>query len=149
MRLVAQRVSRARVSVDGAEIGAIGLGWTILLGVGADDDDAAAESLVDQITELRAFDDGSGRMNLNAREVGGEFLVVSQITLHADTSRGRRPSFTKAAPRDLAIRLVERFVELLRSRGFRVQTGRFGAMMDVELSNQGPVTIVLSTDAWS
>ena len=148
MRAVCQRVRWARVLVEGEVVGAINYGWAILLGVGGEDDEASAASLVHQIVELRAFDDASGRMNLAARDIQAEFLVISQITLHADTSRGRRPSFTKAAPRELAIRLVDHFAQLLRDRGFRVATGRFGAMMDVELSNDGPVTIVLSTDGW-
>ena len=149
MRAVCQRVRWARVLVDGAVVGSIGSGWAILLGVGAEDDEATASSLVEQIVELRAFDDGTGRMNLSARDVQAEFLVISQITLHADTSKGRRPSFAKAAPRDLAIRLVDRFCDLVRDQGFSVSTGQFGAMMDVELCNDGPVTIVLSTDGWN
>lgn len=148
MRAVCQRVRWARVLVDGAVVGAIDCGWAILLGVGSEDDERAVAALATQIVELRAFDDGSGRMNLAARDVQAEFLVISQITLHADTSRGRRPSFAKAAPRELAIHLVDYFGELLRERGFRVTTGQFGAMMDVELCNDGPVTIVLSTDGW-
>jgi D-tyrosyl-tRNA(Tyr) deacylase len=139
----------ARVLVDGEVVGAITGGWAILLGVGVEDDEATASALADQIIELRAFDDGSGRMNLAARDVAAAFLVISQITLHADTSKGRRPSFAKAAPRDLAIHLVDSFCRVVRDQGFSVATGRFGAMMDVELCNDGPVTIVLSTDGWT
>ena len=149
MRAVCQRVRWGRVLVDGAVVGSINYGWAILLGVGAEDDEATAGSLVQQIAELRAFDDGSGRMNLSARDVQAEFLVISQITLHADTSKGRRPGFAKAAPRDLAIRLVDHFCQVVRDQGFLVATGQFGAMMDVELCNDGPVTIVLSTDGWN
>jgi len=148
MRAVCQRVRWARVTVQGQMVGEIGRGWAVLLGVAADDDEAGAATLAQQIATVRAFDDGSGRMGLSAEEVGAEFLVVSQITLHADLSQGRRPSFTKAAPRELAQRLVDYFAALLEARSFRVAKGEFGAMMDVELCNEGPVTIVLSTDGW-
>lgn len=130
-------------------LGEIGPGWLILLGVGVEDDEAATGTLAHQIATARAFDDGSGRMGLSAEDVRAEFLVVSQITLHADLSQGRRPSLTRAAPREQASRLVDYFAQLLRDRGFRVETGRFGATMDVELCNEGPVTIVLSTDRWT
>src|SRR5215217_4671490 len=98
---------------------------------------------------LRTFEDAAGKMNLSAADVSAEFLVISQFTLYADLSRGRRPSFVRAAPSTVAAPLVERVAELLRSRGFTVATGRFGALMDVELVNHGPVTIALSTDAWA
>jgi D-tyrosyl-tRNA(Tyr) deacylase len=143
---VIQRASRARVTVEGAEVGAIGAGWAILLGIGPADDETAAARLADTVVGLRAFEDDRGRMNRAAREVGAEFLVVSQVTLYADLSRGRRPSLTTAAPPALAERLVDYFVGRLRDQGFRVATGRFGAMMDVEVVNHGPVTFVLSTD---
>ena len=148
MRAVLQRVSRARVVVDGAEVGAIGMGWAVLLGIGPDDDAATAARMVDTIVKLRAFEDAEGKMNLSAADVGAEFLVVSQFTLYADLSRGRRPSFVGAAPPVKAEPLVERVVALLRERGFTVATGRFGAMMEVEIHNHGPVTFVLSTDGW-
>lgn len=148
MRAVLQRVSRARVLVGGEEVGAIGLGWAVLLGIGPDDDETTAARLVDTIVKLRAFEDADGKMNLAAAEVGAEFLVVSQFTLYADLSRGRRPSFVGAASPALAEPLVERFVAILRERGFAVATGRFGAMMEVEIHNYGPVTFVLSTDGW-
>ncbi|HZT08925.1 MAG TPA: D-aminoacyl-tRNA deacylase [Chloroflexota bacterium] len=148
MRAVCQRVTHARVRVDGEIIGEIGLGWCVLLGIGHDDDERTAVQLVDRIVGLRAFPDEDGRMARSAADVGAEFLVISQITLHADLSRGRRPSFTQAARPEVAAALFERFVALLRERGFTVATGRFGAMMDVEIHNHGPVTIVLSTDAW-
>ncbi len=135
--------------VDGAEIGAIGLGWMILLGVGRDDNAAIAAKLVDKVVGLRAFEDAEGKTNLSAADVNAEFLVVSQFTLYADLSRGRRPGFAYAAPPELAEPLVQHFAELLRARGFRVATGQFGANMDVELTNQGPFTLVLATDPWT
>jgi D-tyrosyl-tRNA(Tyr) deacylase len=134
--------------VAGELLGAIGSGWMVLLGIGPADGPAEAALLVDKIAGLRVFEDESGKMNLAAADVGAEFLVVSQFTLYADTSRGRRPGFTRAAPPDVAEPLVERVVQLLRARGFTVAGGRFGAAMAVELVNQGPVTIVLSTDGW-
>jgi D-tyrosyl-tRNA(Tyr) deacylase len=146
MRAVCQRVRWARVVVGDDVVGEIEAGWTILLGIGEDDDDAAAERLIDRIVKLRAFDDDRGRMQRSAEDVGAQFLIVSQITLHADLSRGRRPSFSHAAAPALAQRLVAGFVARLRTRGFTVATGRFGAMMAVELCNDGPVTFVLSSD---
>ncbi len=148
MRAVLQRVSRARVVVEGEEIGAIGPGWLVLLGVGPGDTPAVANGLADKIVKLRAFKDQEGKLNLSAADVGAELLVVSQFTLYADLSRGRRPSFVGAAPPAQAEPLVDYVVQLLRQRGFRVATGRFGAMMEVELSNHGPVTFVLSTEPW-
>src|SRR6266536_2841272 len=134
MRAILQRVSRARVLVNGETVGAIGPGWTILLGVGRGDDEAAAVALADKIVNLRVFGDAEGKMNLSAIDVGAEFLIVSQFTLYADLSRGRRPSFVRAAPPDVAEPLVERFAQLIRERGFTVATGRFGSMMDVGLT---------------
>jgi D-aminoacyl-tRNA deacylase len=148
VRAVCQRVSRARVAINGETVGAIGTGWAILLGVGPDDDEEVAAKLVDQVAGLRVFDDAAGKMNLSAADVGAEILLVSQFTLYADMRRGRRPGFTGAAPPDVAAPLVDRVAALLRARGFTVATGRFGAMMDVELTNHGPVTIVLSSDGW-
>lgn len=145
MRAVCQRVSRARVLVGGQEAGAIHKGWAVLLGIGRGDDEAAAASLVDRLVKLRVFEDEAGKMNLSAQEVNAEFLIVSQFTLYADLSRGRRPSFTGAAPPEIAEPLVDHFVGLLRGCGFTVATGCFGAMMDVELTNYGPVTICLDT----
>ena len=149
MRAVCQRVAWARVVVDGEIVGQIGLGWAILLGIGREDAPADADGLIDKIVGLRAFEDDAGRMNRAASDIGAEFLVISQITLHADLSHGRRPSFTRAAPPEQATRLVDYFADRLRARDFVVATGRFGAMMDVELCNDGPVTIVLSTDGWA
>jgi D-tyrosyl-tRNA(Tyr) deacylase len=148
VRAVCQRVSQASVAVDGEVVGAIGRGWLILLGVGPEDHETTAAWLVDKIAGLRVFDDPAGKMNLAAADVGAEFLLVSQFTLYADTARGRRPGFSRAAPPAAAAPLVERCAELLRARGFPVATGRFGASMAVSLTNDGPVTIVLSTDGW-
>ena len=149
MRAVMQRVSRASVAVGEAQVGATGKGWMILLGIGREDDQAIAGRLVDKIVGLRAFEDADGKTNLSAADIGAEFLVVSQFTLYADLSRGRRPGFTYAALPEQAEPLVQHFAALLRDRGFRVATGRFGAEMDVELTNQGPFTLVLSTDPWT
>jgi D-tyrosyl-tRNA(Tyr) deacylase len=149
MRAVCQRVSQASVAAGGEVIGAIGRGWLVLIGVGPADDAAAAAWLVDKLVGLRVFDDAAGKMNLSAADIGAEFLLVSQFTLYADTTRGRRPGFSRAAPPAVAAPLIERCAELLRARGFRVATGRFGATMAVSLTNDGPVTIVLTTDGWS
>lgn len=149
MRAVCQRVSRASVTIAGQLVGEIGTGWLVLLGIGPDDSEQQVVALVDKIAGLRVFEDQAGKMNLAAKDVGAEFLVVSQFTLYADTSRGRRPGFTRAAPPAVAEPLVESFIAQLRQRDFRVASGHFGAEMAVELVNQGPVTIVLSTDDWS
>jgi D-tyrosyl-tRNA(Tyr) deacylase len=143
MRAVCQRVSRASVTVDGEVAGEIGVGWLVLLGVGPNDDESTAARMADKIVGLRVFEDEAGKMNRSVVDVGGEILVASQFTLYADTSRGRRPGFTGAAPPAVAEPLVTRFAEIVRDRGLRVATGRFGATMDVELVNHGPVTIVL------
>lgn len=145
MRALLQRVSQAAVTVEGETIGRIGRGWLVLLGVGPDDTEAIASSLVEKIALLRCFEDEQGKTNLAAADVSAEFLVVSQFTLYADTSRGRRPGFTNAAPPDQASGLVDHFVAALRTRGFRVETGRFGAHMAVSLVNDGPFTIWLDT----
>jgi D-aminoacyl-tRNA deacylase len=146
MRAVCQRVSRASVTVDGDVVGEIGIGWMVLLGIGPGDDDATAARMADKIVGLRVFDDGDGKMNRSVADVGGAILLVSQFTLYADTSRGRRPGFTNAAPPAVAAPLVDRVAELVRARGLRVDTGRFGASMQVELVNDGPVTIVLTDE---
>jgi D-tyrosyl-tRNA(Tyr) deacylase len=148
MRAVVQRVSRAAVRVEGEIVGEVGRGLMILLGVGPADDEAAARALADKIVGMRIFEDESGKTNLSAIDVGAEVLVVSQFTLYADTSRGRRPGFTGAAPPAVAQPLVERFAGLVAERGVRVAMGRFGAHMAVELVNDGPVTIVIG-DGWS
>jgi D-aminoacyl-tRNA deacylase len=150
MRAVIQRVKWARVAVSGELVGEIAAGWAILLGIARTDNEAAIHELIDRIVKLRAFEDERGRLQFSAEDVHAEILVVSQITLHGDLAHGRRPSFAPAAPPELARPLVDRFVAFLRERGFTVATGRFGAMMDVELCNDGPVTFVLSTpgDGW-
>jgi D-tyrosyl-tRNA(Tyr) deacylase len=146
MRAVCQRVSRASVTVDGEIVGAIGPGWLVLLGVGPQDDEAIAARMADKIVGLRVFEDEAGKMNRSVVDVGGSVLVVSQFTLYADTSRGRRPGFTGAAPPALAEPLVRRVAGLIRQRGLTVQTGRFGAHMAVELVNDGPVTIMFDEE---
>lgn len=145
MRAVVQRVARAAVRVDGELTGRIGAGLCVLLGAGPDDTEQTARRLADRIATLRIHADEQGRMNLDLHAVGGEVLVVSQFTLYADTSRGHRPSFVKAGPPELGERLYEVFCAALRERGLSVQTGRFGAHMQVALENDGPVTVVLSS----
>ena len=145
MRALLQRTSGARVRVNGTIIGEIDAGLVVLLGVGPDDDETVADGLARRVTELRIFDDSDRRTNLSLIEVSGAVLVVSQFTLYADTRRGRRPGFTGAAPPELAERLYLRFADALRGLGVRVATGRFGAVMAVELVNDGPFTIWLDT----
>ena len=145
MRALLQRTTGARVRADGEIVGQIGAGLVVLLGVGPDDDEATAEALARRVTELRIFDDPEGRTNLSLVDVGGAVLVVSQFTLYADTRRGRRPGFTGAAAPDVAERLYLRFAAALRGLGITVATGRFGAVMAVELVNDGPFTIWLDT----
>jgi D-tyrosyl-tRNA(Tyr) deacylase len=145
VRALLQRTTGARVRVDDEVVGEIGSGLVILVGVGPEDDEAVADALARRATELRIFDDTEGRTNLSLLDVGGEALVVSQFTLYADTRRGRRPGFTGAAAPAMAERLYLRFAETLRSSGARVATGRFGAVMAVELVNDGPFTIWLDT----
>ncbi len=143
MRAVVQRVSKASVSVDGRMVGSIGQGLVVLLGVTHDDGEAEAKFLASKIANLRIFADDDGKFNLSALELDRETLVVSQFTLYGDTRKGRRPSFTEAAPPDIAAPLVDRFVQYLREEGLHVETGIFGAMMVVEIHNDGPVTIIL------
>lgn len=146
MRVLLQRVSRAEVRlVDeaGAVAGQIGRGLLILVGLTHTDDEATLAWMAEKIVGLRIFGDDEGKMNRSVQEVGGAALVVSQFTLYGDAAKGRRPSFIDAARQDLAIPLYERFIAMLRERGIVVETGRFGAMMDVELVNDGPVTIWL------
>ena len=145
MRAVLQRVSRAEVTVDGHIMGRIGRGLVILLGVAKDDAEADAEYIMAKTVALRVFADAAGKMNLALRDTGGELLVISQFTLLADTESGRRPSFIHAAPPDQARRLYEAFISLARNTGVRVETGEFGAMMQVALVNDGPVTIILDS----
>ena len=145
MRAVIQRVSRARVTVSDEIAGEIGLGLLVLLGVAAEDTSADADYLVDKTVGLRIFEDSDGKMNLSVAEVGGAVLVVSQFTLYGDVRRGKRPSFDAAAPPQLARELYEYFVEQIRTRGLRCETGRFQETMHVELVNEGPVTILLDS----
>lgn len=147
MRAVLQRVTEARVVVDGETVGQIEHGWLVLLGVGHGDTEATAVALADKAAGLRSFEDAQGKTNLSAADVGAQWLVVSQFTLYADTSRGRRPGFTNAAPPDLAEALVKRFGARLRELGFYVADGRFGAHMQVSLTNDGPFTLWLDSQA--
>ena len=146
MRAVVQRVSRARVTVNGAAIGEIGAGLMILLGIGRDDSSAIAESLASKIAHLRIFEDDQRKMNCSLLDVNGSALVVSQFTLYGDARGQRRPSFIAAAPPEQAKLLYEEFSEMLRRLGVTVATGVFQAMMSVELVNEGPVTILLDSD---
>ena len=145
MRAVVQRVSRASVTVGGEITGSIGRGILLLLGVGADDAERDAVYLVEKTLNLRIFEDENDKMNLSLTDIGGELLVVSQFTLYGDTRRGRRPSFIDAAPPETANRLYEFFVDECRKTLPRVETGKFQAMMDVELVNDGPVTILIDS----
>jgi D-tyrosyl-tRNA(Tyr) deacylase len=145
MRAVVQRVSRAEVRIDGRIAGKIAQGFVVLVGVAAGDGEADAAHLVDRILGMRIFADDAGKMNLSLAQVNGALLVVSQFTLLADTNSGRRPSFTKAAPPDEARRLYEHFLSLARVRGVKVEPGEFGATMEVDLVNDGPVTIILDS----
>ena len=146
MRALIQRVSRASVTVDKKVIGEIGRGLLVLLGVGHGDSEVQVKTVVDKIVNLRIFEDDEGKMNRSILEVGGQVLVVSQFTLYADVRRGRRPSFTDAAPPSLAEPLVERFKAAIAASGLTVADGIFGAYMEVELLNSGPVTIWLDSE---
>lgn len=146
MRLVVQRVSRARVTVQGLETGAIGAGLMILLGVGREDTPSVATSMAEKVANLRIFEDDQGKMNRSLLDVKGEALVVSQFTLYGDARGQRRPSFLAAAPPEKAVELYEAFNAALRGLGIEVATGTFQAMMAVELANEGPTTILLDSD---
>jgi D-tyrosyl-tRNA(Tyr) deacylase len=143
MRVLLQRVSRAEVRVGSRVTGRIERGYLLLVGFTHADDDAAVTWMADKVTGLRLFADADDKMNLALADVGGSLLVVSQFTLYGDAAKGRRPSFIDAARPEVAIPLYERFIALLRERGAMVETGEFGAMMDVELVNDGPVTLWL------
>jgi D-tyrosyl-tRNA(Tyr) deacylase len=145
VRAVVQRVAEASCRVEGEIVGAIGPGLVVLLGVGQRDTDAEAEYLADKVLNLRIFSDEEGLMNRSVLDTGGGLLVVSQFTLLGDARKGRRPSYSEAAPPEEAHRLYERFVERLRPSGLRVATGVFRAMMDVALVNHGPVTLLLDS----
>jgi D-tyrosyl-tRNA(Tyr) deacylase len=145
MRAVVQRVSRARVAVNGETTGEIGVGLQVLVGVGQGDTQSAADYLAEKIIGLRIFEDAAGKMNLSIAEVGGAMLIVSQFTLYGDVRRGKRPSFDAAAPPAEANKLYEYFVERVRAAGIRCETGKFQQAMQVELVNEGPVTILLDS----
>jgi D-tyrosyl-tRNA(Tyr) deacylase len=145
MRAVVQRVSRGQVTVRGEVVGRIERGLLVLLGVAGTDKEADADYLADKIAGLRIFEDDAGKMNRSVGDAGGAVLVVSQFTLYGDVRRGKRPSFDAAAPPEQARRLYEYFAERIRAAGLRCETGRFQAMMQVELVNDGPVTILLDS----
>ena len=147
MRALLQRVTGARVVVDRETVGEIDRGWVVLLGVGHGDTEATASALADKAAGLRSFEDAQGKTNLAAADVGAQWLVVSQFTLLADLTRGRRPGFTNAAPPALAELLVAKFAARLRELGFYVGEGRFGAHMQVSLTNDGPFTLWLDSEA--
>lgn len=144
MRAVLTRVDRASVTIGGEVKGSIGKGFLVLLGVHADDGEAEAVKIADKICGLRIFEDEAGKMNVNPKDAGAEMLIISQFTLFADC-RSRRPGFSKAARPDTAIPLYEKVIAECRARGFKVETGEFGAEMKVESINDGPVTIILDT----
>src|SRR6266567_1887592 len=146
MRALLQRVSHASVTVDGNVVGQIGQGLLVLLGVGQDDSEVQVKALADKIVHLRIFGDDEGKMNRSLLDIGGQALVVSQFTLYAEVRKGRRPSFTDAAPPSLAEPLVERFKDALATYGLKVEGGVFGAYMEVELINSGPVTIWMDSE---
>ncbi|MCL4304363.1 D-tyrosyl-tRNA(Tyr) deacylase [bacterium] len=143
MKIVLQRVTSAKVVVENEVVGAIEQGLLILLGIAENDTDEHVSWAVQKVCELRIFTDSEGKFNLSLEDVGGAALVVSQFTLLGDVQKGRRPSFIKAARPDVAIPLYEKFVERLRGRGVRTETGQFGAKMDVHLVNDGPVTLII------
>jgi len=145
MRAVVQRVKKAEVRVDGRPVGAVGEGMLVLLGVGKNDTPEDAQSLADKILNLRIFDDSAGRMNLSLLETRGQLLCVSQFTLYGDCRKGRRPSYDQAARPETAGGLYDAFVAAARAGGVTVQTGQFQAMMEVELVNDGPVTLLLDS----
>lgn len=142
MRVVLQKVNRAQVAVDGQVIGKIGRGYMLLVGFAPTDGDEQLDYLVHKIVNLRVFEDENGKMNYGLREVGGAILSISQFTLYADTKHGNRPGFSKAAPPAIAEPLYQRFNEKLAATGIHVETGQFGAMMKVDLENDGPTTII-------
>ena len=143
MRVVLQRVSQASVSIEGRVAGAIGQGFCLLVGFTHDDSDERVDWMAEKVAGLRLFSDADGKMNLGLGEVGGAVLVISQFTLYGDAAKGRRPSFTAAARPETAIPLYERFLAALRARGLQVASGEFGADMQVEILNDGPVTLIL------
>jgi D-tyrosyl-tRNA(Tyr) deacylase len=147
MRVVLQRVSKASVRIDGRVVGSVGTGFCLLVGFTHTDTQAQVDWMADKVAGLRLFPDAEGKMNVGLAEVGGAVLVVSQFTLYGDSEKGRRPSFIDAARPEVAVPLYEAFIAALRSRALEVETGRFGAMMEVELVNHGPVTLILERSA--
>ena len=145
MKAVLMRVKRASVTIDEKETRSIGRGFLILLGVTHDDTEAQAVKLADKLCALRLFEDAEGKINLGLDEVGGEIMIVSQFTLYGNCRKGRRPEFLSAARPETAIPLYEKFVALVREKGFRVETGEFGAYMEVDSVNDGPFTLVVDT----
>ena len=145
MKVVLQRVSDAKVTVGNEVVGAIGKGLLLLVGVGQEDTEQDLAWMADKLAGLRIFEDDAGKMNLSVEDVGGDVLSVSQFTLYGDCRKGRRPNFMGAARPETAEALYGKFNELLRARGLRVETGKFGAMMDVSLVNDGPVTLILES----
>jgi D-tyrosyl-tRNA(Tyr) deacylase len=148
MRAVVQRVTRAEVAIAGETVGAVDLGFMVLVCAMRGDTEAEADLMAAKIAKLRVFRDAEGRMNLAIGDVGGSVLAISQFTLAADTSRGNRPGFSTAAEPDIGARLYDHFCAALRDLGIAVETGRFGAEMAVSLINDGPVTIMLDTETW-
>ncbi|MDG3074669.1 D-aminoacyl-tRNA deacylase [Bacillus halotolerans] len=145
MKIVVQRVTEASVTVDGDVIGKIGQGIMVLVGITHDDTEEDAAYLADKMVNLRIFDDSDGKMNLSLLDTGGEILSVSQFTLYGDTRKGRRPNYMNAAKPDKALGLYVKWNDLLREKGIKVETGKFGAMMDVKLTNSGPVTLIMDS----
>jgi D-tyrosyl-tRNA(Tyr) deacylase len=145
MRAVVQRVHESSVSVDGRVVGRIGTGLLVLVGVGTDDDEDDARQVADKVGSLRCFSDEEGKFNRSIHDVAGSILAISQFTLFGDCRKGRRPSFTEAARPESAVPLYELFVSILRERGIPVETGEFGAHMDVQLINDGPVTLLIDS----
>lgn len=143
MKIVIQRVKSADVKVDGRVVSSIGRGFLILVGISKDDTEREVKEIAKKVPYLRIFEDENGKMNLSLKDVGGEVLSVSQFTLYADTSRGRRPGFEMAAPRDVAVELWNKFNQFLREEGLTVKEGVFGEHMEVSLINDGPVTIIM------